>query len=426
MNLKVSTKPIVRIFRKRLNMKNKILKMMTLAVGSFGLIASVNASAIADLVEKDFAEQDENGVYILKKETALDLEIEAGEDAVIDLKGFKFTSEDDANSAIYVKDSGKLTIKDSVGTGVITYRDSATNNGSSYAPVINNEGTLIFEKGIILVTKGADAQKATGIYNTGALEFIDGKIETKINFAYGITNKGSAVIKGGEFVQGDLFTVILNDKDLEISGGNFKATKEGAYSLISNVDDADGDGVGNIKVTGGTFDSKKVFHGNAAKVALENYSDITVMGGNFPNAEARANVTKYLAEDFELTAEGEAITDADYEEYNTLLEEALKEVKETTKYTEESLKALQEVIDEAQKLAKDLKSNEQSQIDEVVNKLETAIKNLKLIEQDVVDEEKDKDDTPTKNPNTFDGVLSYVILFLVAGSLGVATKKLLK
>ena len=433
-------------------MKNKLLSLTALALGSFGLIASVNAAGIAELVSGGFASQEEEGVYKLSKSTQFDLEIEANEKIVLDLGGQNFTSENPANSAIHVKTGGELTIKDTGNNGVITYRSDATQNANDYAPVINNAGTLNFDGGKVTASKGAAGHPGTGIYNTGTLNFNGGEVENTVNYCYGITNEGIAYIKDGKITQGAMYTAVINNKNLYISGGEFKANGDGYSSLVSNTNTNDGEdkGKGAIEVTGGTFDSKKVFHGNAQNT--ETHDDIVVTAGKFIQDDANSNVQQFLAENYELTAEGEVVTDADYEEYNAVLEEAENKVKETDKYTEESIKALQSAIDEAKELAKNLKSNEQDKIDNAVQVLKTAINGLKLIPtpSDKTDEEnkeennKDNeesnkkpdegktpettpgDDTPTKNPNTYDGIMNYVIMAISAlGTISIASKKIL-
>ena len=108
------------------------------------------------------------------------------------------------------------------------------------APIINNVGTLTLENGIVEVNKGTSSEHGTGILNTGTLTVNGGTIKTTVVGSWGITNEGTADIKGGEFVQGQDFSIIVNAKDLTIAGGTFK--NEGSVthnSLLTNKDDVE-------------------------------------------------------------------------------------------------------------------------------------------------------------------------------------------
>lgn len=432
-------------------MKKKILGLIVLAISSFGLMASTNAVKILGTGSGAEGKIDYEGsnvtlqvidadakVYklVLIGDADEDLVIEAGQTVTIDLAGNKWTNYDPQSSAISIPSGAKLTIMDSGNGGTFTYKANAeavVGTSKAYAPLISNAGTLIFESGTIDVNKGATDANATGILNSasGALYVEGGLIKTSEDYAWGITNEGNATINGGTFLQGKNYSIIDNAKNLTINDGKFTVAADVShFSLITNKDNVNP----TLQITNGDFSDShitKLFHKSVGA-----NKDIVLTGGKYPVALSE-EVKNYIDEEnYEITETGEVVTDANYEEYNAVLKEALSKVEETSKYTEESIKALQSVINNAKRLSMELKSNEQSQIDDVVSKLKAAINGLKLIEKEVVDEEKEedkdkedtsKDDTPPKNPNTFDGFICYIILAIEAlGITGITLREALK
>ncbi len=420
-------------------MKNKIIGLTALAVSSLGLIANVNAVKIvgtgsgsegtigyegSNVTVEEIGSNNHEYKLTLIGPCDEDLTIIAGETVIIDLFGYTWTNYDIHSSAIVVESGAKLTIMDSKTNGKITYKDETVATSNYYPDLIQNKGTLIFQSGTIEVNKGSSTinsnPKGTGIENLENANLIieGGTIKTIGNGSWGIVNKGVATIKGGTLTQGGDHSVILNAKDMTIEDGLFNQTGSNHNSLITNDDNTNP----KLEIKGGEFSvESKIFH---AKASGDN-KDIIITGGKFStDPERQTEIKKYMDEEkYEITAEGEVVTDADYEEYNAVLEEAENKVKETGKYTEVSLKNLQNAIEEAKKIAKDLKSNEQEKIDNAVKTLKKAISGLKLIPT-VSDK---NDETPNNNPGTYDLFICYILLALASlTSLGFITFRALK
>ncbi len=409
-------------------MKNKFLGLTTLALSSLALMAS--ASAAVKITGDDTIGYIGSNVTVTtidadKKEYKLtltgtaneDLLIQTGETVTIDLDGNIWTNYNNQSTAIEVQNGATLIIKDSKGTGKITYNNNTAEGhvSGAYAPLISNAGELTLESGLIEVNKGAF--KGTGILNTvdGKLYVEGGSVKTTVDNSWGITNEGTAIINSGNFVQGGDFSIIQNAKDLTINDGTFTTTPEGThYSLITNSDT----GSPSLKILNGTFEtSTKLFH---KSTAVDENTDIVIMGGKYPVA-LEEEVVKYLAsEDYEFL-NGEVVTDADYSELEEALAEAAKVV--ITKYTEETIANFNEAYAAAQKIEKVLKSNEQDKIDEAAATLKLAISSLKEIVPEAI---QPNDTTTSENPKTFDNVLGYVVLAIGAlGCVVVVTKKIL-
>ena len=236
----------------------------------------------ADAITKDDIEYDESnvivsekdGVYTLKLtgDASENFEVKTGEKIILDLNGYTFTNLIEEESVIKIENGGELTIVDSSmeKDGIIMVSD----NFDSESPVINNAGVLVINSGIIRVNDS----KRMGIYNLGELTFDGGVIENTKDATWGITNTGK-IINDGDFIQGATSSIILNEKDMEINGGNFESMGNFEHeTLITNR------GLGNAKIiiTDGEFNSNEI-------MSNDDEDEILIIGGSYSN-----DISKYV------------------------------------------------------------------------------------------------------------------------------------
>ncbi len=198
--------------------------------------------------------------------------IPAGKTVTIDLAGFDI-KQTKACTASYemIGNNGTLTIKDSVGTGRISFTDTGAGDPNvgwaSYT--IRNSGTLTVESGIIehLGTQPYNGNNAIFHYN-GTTTINGGKIEAPYSRSLRIWN-GSATINGGAF-DGQVWVQSQGNAELTINDGSFKpATHGGDYSSVFVTVGAKN---ASVKLAGGTY---------ATKVGTDKADSIEITGGTY-------------------------------------------------------------------------------------------------------------------------------------------------
>ena len=181
----------------------------------------------------------------------------------LDLNGHNITYTSDAakHSAMITVNAGqKLTIKDSQGTGKITYNYTGAgdpNFGWGTYTIDNNGGTLVVEDATIEII--SNLNDATGVKHMYCAIFqysgsttINGGTISNSTYRSARLWKGNMTINGGVF-EGQLWVQAVDDTAvLTINGGSFAPS--GADS--SSVFVTNGTYNPTLKVTGGTFETK--------------------------------------------------------------------------------------------------------------------------------------------------------------------------
>ena len=321
----------------------KKLKLLAFAFVAFlfaGFIR-VNAIHIDELIpypESNIeVEEQDDGSYLLTltDDATLDIIIQNGEVATLDLNGHKLVNFTPACEAIKVEKGGTLTITDSSnGNGVVTQRDDSTYS------VITNLGTLNIKAGTF-------------------------KTDSDL---YVIRNEANMTISGGNFVSTSNKTSLVGniqyvDKNvtprLTVSGGNFEANQDALKNYENSI----------VNITGGEFTSKDAF-------ALDNSGYASVTGGELTsvnNAAVRFQIDSTKENESSLKIDGatlnskEGVSDLSIydkalsknvtDDYNTTIDEngnvILKEKKEdvttttvatTTQKAEENPKTSDNVL----------------------------------------------------------------------------------
>lgn len=305
--------------------------------------------------------EEESGVYkmSLEKDVAHDLEIKNGQKVVLNLNGHNMTNYTEAVSTIYVENGAELTIE---GTGSVSQKTGSTNS------VIGNYGKLVINGGSFV----AGSTRQASIYNAGTLEFTSGSLTTSANDVFGLTNVGTATIKGGTFTQAHNYSVINNAGTMTIEDGKFTIAEGNtlAYSLITNQSPADKKATLTIK--------NGDFTGNKGVFFNEEGDEIAISGGTY-KAEDTTDIEEFLTDGLELGTDGKVaqkptpvVKDADY----TKVEEALAKANELKKedYTEETYKVL---LDAIAAVEKDLDESKQAEVDKMAEDILKAIEGLK-------------------------------------------------
>ena len=195
------------------------------------------------------------------------LDISAGKDVVIDLNGKTLKiSGYTGNSAEYrqVKVDGTLTIKDSVGTGVIC----SDYTGSSGVLVgVNNGGKLYMQGGTITTEEFAKAGNAIKVASGAFAEMTGGAVKCgAIRGNRAVNVNGQFVMTGGSVIaeKGDgseTFIIAIEGRSnasVDVGGSSIVAGPEAVSARSSNVSITGGDFTGAMAVkaksiTGGTF-----------------------------------------------------------------------------------------------------------------------------------------------------------------------------
>lgn len=195
------------------------------------------------------------------------LDISAGKDVVIDLNGKTLKiSGYTGNSAEYrqVKVDGTLTIKDSVGTGVIC----SDYTGSSGVLVgVNNGGKLYMQGGTITTEEFAKAGNAISVASGAFAEMTGGAVKCgAIRGNRAVNVKGQFVMTGGSVIaeKGDgseNYIIAIegrNSASVDVRGSSIVAGPEAVSARSSNVSITGGDFTGAMTVkaksiSGGTF-----------------------------------------------------------------------------------------------------------------------------------------------------------------------------
>lgn len=351
----------------------KKIKLLAFAFVAFLFagIMSVSAIHIDELYDGSNlkAEKQDDGSYLLTLtgDAALDLIIQNGEVATLDLNGHTLTNylqptpADPKHpapcEAIKVENGATLTIIDSSnGKGVVTQVKE-----SSYS-VITNLGTLNIKAGTF---------------------------KTDLDF-YVIRNEANMTISGGNFISTSNKTSLVGniqyeDKNvtprLTVSGGNFEANQDALKNYENSI----------VNITGGEFTSKDAF-------ALDNSGYASVTGGELTsvnNSAIRFQIDSTKDNESSLKINGATLNSKEGISDLTIYDNALDE-----------------------DVTNDYNVNLDDQGNVVIEeKQEDVTTGVVTTTTQAVEE----------NPNTADNVGLYVILALVGlGVVGITTKSLIK
>ena len=181
----------------------------------------------------------------------------------LDLNGHNitYTSDAAAHSAMITVNAGqKLTIKDSQGTGKITYNYTGAgdpNFGWGTYTIDNNGGTLVVEDATIeIISNLNDANGVKhmycAIYQYSGSTTINGGTISNSTYRSARLWKGNMTINGGVF-EGQLWVQAVDDTAvLTINGGSFAPSGADSSSVFVTNSTYNP----TLKVTGGTFETK--------------------------------------------------------------------------------------------------------------------------------------------------------------------------
>lgn len=279
------------------------------------LLAGVNIAQIGTNTYSTVADAVSNAnngdTIVLLGSVVENIEIPAGKELVIDLRGQKLSSNASSGRAT-INNEGILTILDSVGGGIIT-----TEAGSNHYTV-QNHGTLTFgqengannfsvntqaavssSSGPSLVENGWDVAAGTaapgtatmtiyggtfvGGLNTvkndvgGRLTIYDGKFSLNGNAV--VLNYGSLIIRNGEFKQQTKWKYCIdNYLNCEIEGGVFSSLTTNNCVVLRTG--------GTLTVSGGTFCTDKIVGTHLA----EGYVILRINSSKYTVGKAAAQV----------------------------------------------------------------------------------------------------------------------------------------
>jgi|GEM_PF-5896577 len=214
-----------------------------------------------------------------------------GNEVTLDLNGKEITVLKNGERSLYaINNYGKLTIKDSVGTGIIVARgiqnlgngDLTLESGTIHSCDTNggaavwNEATFTMNGGTLKVThvgSVTDTSNPGCLNNSGTATINGGKMESASMRTYALISTGTLTINDAQ-VDGAHGAVGINAGTATIAGGVFDTDVH--YGLY--VSD------GTVNVTGGTFAKGSV--GVAVYVQPAAIEGVEIAGGTFESAIA--------------------------------------------------------------------------------------------------------------------------------------------
>ena len=259
--------------------------------------------------------------------TAEDIKIPAGKDITLDLGNSKLTNK--SGDTITVEKGGKLSISDSVGTGVvdntshgkgaIVNSGEVTLNGGTfkrsaekgtYSPYVNggNSWYTIANYGTMEINTGVTVENAGGyssMIRNGGNATADCNLTIRGgNFAGGINTVkndsfGVLTINGGNFTNTAQY-VIMNWNKAEITAGTFQTLDTASAVLFTSAYGNDANTIGVLSISGGEFK-----HASDTQEMIVDHYDASnsgtaaVTGGRFD-----ADISKYIPSDYVQSADG--------------------------------------------------------------------------------------------------------------------------
>jgi len=259
--------------------------------------------------------------------TAEDIKISADKDITLDLGNSKLTNK--SGDTITVEKGGKLSISDSVGTGVVdntshgkgaivnsgevtlnggTFKRSAENG--TYSPYVNggNSWYTIANYGTMEINTGVTVENAGGyssmIRNGGDVTADCNLTIEGGNFAGGVNTVkndsfGVLTINGGNFSNTAQY-VIMNWNKAEITAGTFQTLDTASAVLFTSTYGNDANTVGELTISGGEFKHAS----DTQEMIVDHYDEsnsgaAAVTGGRFD-----ADISKYIPSDYVQSADG--------------------------------------------------------------------------------------------------------------------------
>ena len=259
--------------------------------------------------------------------TAEDIKISADKDITLDLGNSKLTNK--SGDTITVEKGGKLSISDSVGTGVvdntshgkgaIVNSGEVTLNGGTfkrsaekgtYSPYVNggNSWYTIANYGTMEINTGVTVENAGGyssmIRNGGDVTADCNLTIEGGNFAGGVNTVkndsfGVLTINGGNFSNTAQY-VIMNWNKAEITAGTFQTLDTASAVLFTSTNGNDANTVGKLTISGGEFKHAS----DTQEMIVDHYDEsnsgaAAVTGGRFD-----ADISKYIPSDYVQSADG--------------------------------------------------------------------------------------------------------------------------
>ena len=259
--------------------------------------------------------------------TAEDIKISADKDITLDLGNSKLTNK--SGDTITVEKGGKLSISDSVGTGVvdntshgkgaIVNSGEVTLNGGTfkrsaekgtYSPYVNggNSWYTIANYGTMEINTGVTVENAGGyssmIRNGGDVTADCNLTIEGGNFAGGVNTVkndsfGVLTINGGNFSNTAQY-VIMNWNKAEITAGTFQTLDTASAVLFTSAYGNDANTVGKLTISGGEFKHAS----DTQEMIVDHYDEsnsgaAAVTGGRFD-----ADISKYIPSDYVQSADG--------------------------------------------------------------------------------------------------------------------------
>ena len=259
--------------------------------------------------------------------TAEDIKISADKDITLDLGNSKLTNK--SGDTITVEKGGKLSISDSVGTGVvdntshgkgaIVNSGEVTLNGGTfkrsaekgtYSPYVNggNSWYTIANYGTMEINTGVTVENAGGyssmIRNGGDVTADCNLTIEGGNFAGGVNTVkndsfGVLTINGGNFSNTAQY-VIMNWNKAEITAGTFQTLDTASAVLFTSAYGGDDNTVGKLTISGGEFKHAS----DTQEMIVDHYDESNIGAAAVTGGRFDADISKYIPSDYVQSADG--------------------------------------------------------------------------------------------------------------------------
>ena len=346
-----------------------------------------------------------------------------------------------AKAAVFNDKTGTATLKSGTYTRSKEAGESADQAGGNSFYTIQNYGYMVIEEDVKVLNKGSFSSLLENGFHDGNSLNLDGSATPTLIINGGLFDGGLNTIKNDDYgvltINGGTFTnvaqaALLNWNKATINGGTFISDK---YAVLNGKIDDVMD-TGTLVINNGTFNAGVEAIAKMNNV-ITDFDNVSVKGGIFSTSVDEGILD--IEDDKALLLDGNgnyviANKLANYDRVNELVNQA--ENIDRSKYTEESVKVLDDIIE-----AIDYKKNglQQDDVDKMADDIENAIKSLVKKTETIVPENPDVDfpdfpdvDLPENevkdeevNPKTSDSIsYAYIALFISGIGMLISLKRL--
>ena len=252
-------------------------------------VAGVKYTSLQNAV--DAAKAGETVTVIASVELTETIVVAVDKAITLDLNGNTVSMKDSSGAtAAMLKNNGTLTIKDTVGTGKLSFNTTTPSTSNAYASnTISNYGTLTILGGTVENTSVGGACYALDNYAGSTATISGGSLTAEktavriFNWTNGVAAKAVLNIEGGSILSNDGYGINFNlgnapVVELNVTGGTI-TTNDSDYNLAAYIVNKGSAENVKVNVTGGTFNGYFALNGVTCTTMGE--GKMSISGGTF-------------------------------------------------------------------------------------------------------------------------------------------------